>query len=152
MPSSLTRSQRARSAPTSTTTCPVPPTAALLLARAGRPDEALELFDLAGAVDFEDITQTAGGGVHLANLGGVWQALVHGFAGVRVRRPDDRFLSLDPVLPERWAALRFRVTWHGRRLAFECSTDRVRVRCDQPVRIELHGTVHEVRPPGAVLS
>jgi trehalose/maltose hydrolase-like predicted phosphorylase len=58
-------------------------------------------------LDFEQGV-TAAGGVHLAALGGVWQALVLGFGGMRVvgGRP-----SFTPNVPASWGTLRFRVRW-----------------------------------------
>ena len=46
----------------------------------------------------------SGHGLHAASLGGLWQAAVHGFAGVRVK---DQVLKLNPRLPENWSELKF---------------------------------------------
>jgi trehalose/maltose hydrolase-like predicted phosphorylase len=50
---------------------------AALLARAGDPDRALELFRLACRLDLDDRTSTSAGGLHLATMRGVWQAPGH---------------------------------------------------------------------------
>jgi trehalose/maltose hydrolase-like predicted phosphorylase len=121
---------------------------ATLLARAGRPSEALELLRLATSIDLEDLTQTTAGGLHLANLGGIWQTVVHGFAGLSVTGPDDRAFSLDPVLPEEWEELRFRVRWHGRRVRCRLRHDGAEVGCDRPLVVSLHGSETRVDPPG----
>ena len=62
---------------------------ASVLARAGRLEEALPLLRLAQNIDLEDVTGTTAGGLHLAALAGLWQAIVFGFGGVRVTGPDD---------------------------------------------------------------
>ena len=121
---------------------------AALLARAGRPDEALDLFALAAAIDIDDLTGTTAGGLHLANLGGLWQAVVHGFIGLSVTSPDDRALILAPVLPESWKEIRVRVRWRGRRIRLACRSDRVHVSCDRPVTVEVHGMPAQIEPPG----
>ncbi|WP_024805024.1 glycoside hydrolase family 65 protein [Nocardia sp. BMG51109] len=54
---------------------------AALLARAGRADEALEMLRPALRLDLDDRTATTAAGLHMATLGGVWQALLVGFAG-----------------------------------------------------------------------
>ena len=59
---------------------------AALLARDGRPDEALRLFRMACRLDLDNLTGTTAWGLHLATFGGVWQALVFGFAGIRPQR------------------------------------------------------------------
>ncbi len=121
---------------------------ATLLARAGRSDEALELLDVATAIDLHDLTQTTGGGLHLANLAGVWRVLVQGFAGVAVRSPDDRALTVEPRLPARWPELRVSVRWHGRTVHLRCRHDGAHVACDRPVDVDVHGTRAHVEPPG----
>ena len=42
---------------------------------------ALEALRIAARIDLDDLTGTTAGGLHLATMGGVWQALVFGFAG-----------------------------------------------------------------------
>jgi len=121
---------------------------ATLLARAGRPDEALALLALAIAVDLEDLTETTAGGLHLANLGGIWQAVIHGFAGVKVDGPDDRALVIDPHLPRGWDELRIALNWHGTPLRLTCRTDSVHVAASAPVTVQVHGTRARVNPPG----
>ncbi len=88
-----------------------PAITAALLARAGRPDEALELLDIALRLDLDDLTSMTSAGLHLATLGGVWQALLFGFVGARV---DGGALSIDPKLPARWGSLRLRFRCLGR--------------------------------------
>jgi trehalose/maltose hydrolase-like predicted phosphorylase len=53
---------------------------------------------------------TAAGGVHIATLGGIWQALVFGFGGMTVAGGEPRFT---PRVPASWGSLRFRVRWRG---------------------------------------
>lgn len=75
---------------------------ASLLARAGRVDEALEWFRLAARLDLEDLTGTTAGGIHLATMGGLWQALAFGFLGLRVTAAG---VEVDPRLPDEWDGL-----------------------------------------------
>ena len=56
---------------------------AALLARAGRFGPALEALRIAARIDLDDLTGTTAGGLHLATMGGLWQALAFGFAGAR---------------------------------------------------------------------
>ncbi len=95
-----------------------PAITASLLARAGRPDEALSMLRTALGIDLGDVLGMTAAGLHLATLGGVWQAVLHGFLGASVH---DGALQLDPVLPTRWRTLEVR---------FRCLGRRVRVRVD----------------------
>ena len=121
---------------------------ATLMARVGRLDEALELFRVACAVDVDDLTGTTAGGVHLATMGGLWQAVVLGFLGVSISGPDDPALVLAPRLPEAWTSVRVRLRWHGARLRLEAQGERVHVLTDRAVTVSVHGSTRTVEPPG----
>jgi trehalose/maltose hydrolase-like predicted phosphorylase len=121
---------------------------ASLLARAGRLDEALELVRLSGRIDLDDLTQTTAGGLHLATMGGLWQALVYGFAGAR---PVDTTLSLDPRLPAAWGRLEITLRFLGSRVTIDIGPDRLRVAADPPVAVALAGRPATLAaPPGGV--
>jgi len=84
---------------------------ALVAARLGDPDTAERYLRQATELDL-DFEQgvTAAGGVHIATLGGIWQALVLGFGGMTVAGGEPRFA---PQVPASWGSLRFRVRWRG---------------------------------------
>lgn len=109
---------------------------AALLARAGELDRALELLRLSSRIDLDDLTQTTAGGLHLATMGGLWQALVHGFAGIR---PIDAMLRLDPRLPRSWRRLEVTLRFLGSRVQVAIADDSLRVAADPPVAIALAG-------------
>jgi 3-hydroxyisobutyrate dehydrogenase-like beta-hydroxyacid dehydrogenase len=52
-------------------------------AEIGNEAKALEYFDYALMMDLADLAGNVSDGVHIASTGGVWQALVFGFGGVR---------------------------------------------------------------------
>jgi trehalose/maltose hydrolase-like predicted phosphorylase len=83
---------------------------AQVAARLGHVDLAARLFDQAIAIDLDDTMGNVGGGIHIATLGGLWQAAVFGFGGMWLAEDGVHF---DPHLPPDWDALRFRVQWRG---------------------------------------
>jgi trehalose/maltose hydrolase-like predicted phosphorylase len=113
-----------------------PAITASLLARAGRPDEALEMLRMALALDMEDLTGMTGAGLHMACLGGVWQAVVAGLAGVRVRAG---VLTADPRLPAAWDGLHLRFRCLGRKVHLDITHDRTEIRADAPLAVALPG-------------
>jgi trehalose/maltose hydrolase-like predicted phosphorylase len=120
---------------------------AALLARAGEPDQALELFRLASRLDLDDRTGTTAGGLHLATFGGTWQALAHGFLGLR---PSGGALGVDPRLPAAWDEVTLRLRFHGHRVRVRAGHDRLDLATDGPVRVEVGGLpARTVAPPGA---
>lgn len=120
---------------------------AALLARAGDPDRGLELFRLACRLDLDDLTGTTAGGLHVATMGGVWQALTTGFCGLR---PTGQALELDPCLPAAWEAVELRLLYHGRRLHLRIGHDHLELASDGPVPVRLAGLpARIVVPSGA---
>ena len=105
---------------------------AAVLARAGRPDEAMPLFDLAARLDLDDLTRTTSGGLHLATMGGLWQAVVYGFGGIR---PADGALHIDPHLPTRWTSLRVALRFRGDPVRVTITHDSVQVDADERVDV-----------------
>jgi kojibiose phosphorylase len=77
---------------------------------------AARQLDIADDIDLADTYGNAAGGVHIGALGGLWQAVVCGFGGVRA---SDDALVLDPWLLPAWTRLAFPVTWRGTRLRVE---------------------------------
>lgn len=84
---------------------------ALAAARLGEIDLAQRYFTKAANIDL-DFTRgvTAAGGVHIATMGGMWQALVFGFGGMFVEAGGLRF---DPHVPKAWGKLGFSIQWRG---------------------------------------
>lgn len=109
---------------------------AALFARAGRLGPAVEALRLACRIDVDDLTGTTAGGVHLATMGGVWQALVFGFAGLRA---SARGLELDPHLPEAWDALELRLAFHGYSIRIRMEHDALEIDGDPAVPVSVRG-------------
>jgi trehalose/maltose hydrolase-like predicted phosphorylase len=113
-----------------------PAVTASLLARAGRPDEALAMLRTALALDLDDLTGTTGAGLHMANLGGVWQAVLAGIAGVNVRAG---VLTVDPRLPAAWQRLRLRFRCLGRRVRLDITSEGTGIWADGPLMAAVAG-------------
>jgi trehalose/maltose hydrolase-like predicted phosphorylase len=113
-----------------------PAITAALLARAGRSDNALSMLRLALGVDLKDLNGTTAGGLHLATLGGIWQAVLFGFLGVRL---SGETLCLDPDLPSAWRTLEARFLCRNRRVRVHVRPGAVDVTTDGPIWVQLAG-------------
>jgi kojibiose phosphorylase len=91
---------------------------AIMACRVGRPDEAYEHFMRAARADLHDVRGNARDGIHGASAGGTWQAVVFGFAGLRVTSTG---WSTEPCLPSHWRRLRFHFIYRGRPQTVELS-------------------------------
>jgi trehalose/maltose hydrolase-like predicted phosphorylase len=86
---------------------------ALVAARLGDGEMALRYLHETAALDLDPDPNTAGG-VRIAGLGGLWQAVILGFAGLDLAGDEPR---IEPRLPTRLRSLAFRFCWRGRSVA-----------------------------------
>ncbi|GAA6617918.1 glycoside hydrolase family 65 protein [Scytonema sp. NUACC26] len=81
--------------------------------------EAYTHFMRAALVDLEDVRRNAAEGIHAASAGGVWQAVVFGFGGVRMTQFGP---VACPNLPQGWTRLKFRLNWRGEWYEFDLTS------------------------------
>jgi trehalose/maltose hydrolase-like predicted phosphorylase/hydroxymethylpyrimidine pyrophosphatase-like HAD family hydrolase len=93
-----------------------PPIHAAIAARLGHTELAQRYFRQTAEIDLANNMGNAAGGVHVGALGGLWQAVVFGFAGLELTPQGPHANS---HLPGAWRKLHFAIQWHGERIAFE---------------------------------
>lgn len=111
-----------------------PAITASLLARTGRLDEAVHWLDIALRLDLDDISHTTAGGLHLATMGGVWQAIANGFLGLR---PRNGSLHVDPRVPADWGTITLRCTYHGVPVVVSASAEKLRLIASKPIDVTI---------------
>jgi trehalose/maltose hydrolase-like predicted phosphorylase len=121
---------------------------ALVAARLG--DSALALRHLynAAMADLAPDSNSAGG-IRIAGLGGVWQAVVLGFAGLDV---SDDGIGINPRLPPTWPSISFRVYWRGRAIDARVTHTSVTVAISHgpPLAIRIAGEARSVQGGGTL--
>jgi len=118
---------------------------AALFARVGRLQEARAALEETARTDLDDLSGSTAGGVHLAAMGSVWQALVLGFAGVR---PRGEVLEMDPRLAADWKQLELRLRFREAKLKVRVSTNAVDVTSDRPTLLSIAGATPMTVGPG----
>ncbi|HSL44656.1 MAG TPA: glycoside hydrolase family 65 protein [Anaerolineales bacterium] len=83
---------------------------AIMACDVGKPEDAYEHFIRAVRADLRDVRGNARDGIHGASAGGTWQAVVFGFAGLRVS--EDGW-TVEPRLPHHWKRLSFKFYHRG---------------------------------------
>ncbi len=113
----------------------------IVAAETGHEDKAREYFEYALMMDLADLAGNASEGVHVAAAGGVWQALVFGFGGVRDAGGD---LSFDPHLPDGWERLSFPLRFQGRQLRIHLEEQRevYLLESGEPLEVSVRGALH----------
>jgi beta-phosphoglucomutase len=91
---------------------------AILASRLGKSVDAYQGFMQAALVDLKDSRDNTADGIHAASAGGVWQAVVFGFAGVQLTETGP---IATPQLPPAWKRLKFKLNWHGTWYNFDLS-------------------------------
>ena len=113
---------------------------ALVAARLGDADTALRYLREAAALDLDPDPNSAGG-MRMAGLGGVWQAVVLGFAGLDL---TGDVLCLAPKLPPAWESLSFGVHWRGRvvQLGIAGGALQATLTAGPPMELRVGGSTH----------
>jgi len=114
----------------------------IVAAEVGHQQLAWDYFEQSLYLDLADTHGNTADGVHIANAGGVWGAIVHGFAGMADTGEHLRFA---PRLPGAWSSVRFRLQRHGAQVLVRLDADG----CD--VEVESGGVVPVLGPDGVVL-
>jgi trehalose/maltose hydrolase-like predicted phosphorylase len=91
----------------------------------GLGDVAYDMFRAALAIDLEDIMGSARDGLHAATQGGILQATIFGFAGLRL---DGDEPVLRPNLPANWNRVGFSFFHRGKRFERELTGTKARMR------------------------
>jgi trehalose/maltose hydrolase-like predicted phosphorylase len=92
----------------------------LVASRLGEMELALRYFRETAAIELADTSDGSSGGVHIAALGGLWQAAVFGFGGLSLRAEA---MAVDPHLPAGWRKFAFQAHWHGRLVGIRLDQD-----------------------------
>ncbi|MFV0260139.1 MAG: glycoside hydrolase family 65 protein [Acidimicrobiales bacterium] len=118
---------------------------AIVAAEVGLHDLALRYFHQSLYLDLLDTHGNTADGVHVANAGGVWSAVVYGFAGMNDWGEGLRFMSR---LPESWDGIRFRLLRQGSLLEVTVGHEAVSVAVldGPPVVVDVGGGPVEVAP------
>ena len=103
----------------------------ILCTEAGDVDRAYKYLKYALYGDLSDNYGNVKHGIHAASLGGVWQAVIFGFAGVRMKSrgggETGEILNVNPRLPKNWERLRLNLCWQGSILEFDITAGGVGV-------------------------
>lgn len=91
----------------------------------GMAQEAYDMFQKAAATDLGPEMRSSDMGIHSANMGGMWQAVVMGFGGLRISQGK---LRIRPHLPESWQRLEYPIYWQGRHLHVRVQQGKLSIR------------------------
>lgn len=97
-------------------------------------DEAYKKYLEAGRLDLGTDMKSSDEGIHSASLGMLWQNIINGFSGVRVRNGQ---LTLSPNLPKTWTKIEFNLVWQNMPLKFQISDKKILINNSNNTNFEL---------------
>lgn len=83
----------------------------IVASRLGMKEKAYSYFGDSAKLDLMNTHNNTKHGIHTANMGGCYMAIVNGFACLRISENE---VSLTPSLPESWTGYRFKFVYRGR--------------------------------------
>jgi kojibiose phosphorylase len=109
--------------------------------------KAYSYFMKTSLIDLINANKNTADGIHAAATGGAWMNVIHGFAGMRLRRGT---LSFDPWLPKKWQLLSYNFFWQGNQVRVEINHKKIVLKllpggrqkvltvnvCGRPVRLK----------------
>jgi len=85
----------------------------IMAARLGMEEKAFEYFQDSDKLDLVDFYKNTNDGIHIANMAGIYMAIVYGFGGFRLKKSG---ISFAPILPKEWSGYRFKICFEDSRI------------------------------------
>ncbi len=123
------------------------PVCAIMAAEIGALSRAYQFFNVALRADISNLHGNTHEGIHAASLGGVWQCIVEGFAGVKL---SNRLLSVAPYMPLAWQSIKFKLLFGKVNWEFQVSNKEVKLKAvsnsKKRLKIIVFGKTHTINP------
>jgi maltose phosphorylase len=96
----------------------------ILASKLGKIEKAYEMYVRTSRLDLDDYNNDTEDGLHITSMAGTWMSVVKGFGGMRVKNTK---LYLNPILPEGWKSLAFRVGLKDNLLEIEIGKETIKI-------------------------
>ena len=119
----------------------------------GKHSEAFRFFGFATRMDLDNYNRNTVEGLHTTSIAAAWMNIVYGFAGLR---SDGNYLSLNPVLPEKWTGYEFGILYRNAHIRISVtakdlvlsSNDEI----NEPIPLKIFGELHNFTSAGLTIS
>lgn len=86
---------------------------------------AYDLFNVSSCIDIDNLYGNTKEGIHGACLGGTWQAIVFGFAGIGIK---EKKLFINPRMPISWKKMIFSLLWKDKLLQLDLTNEIIKLK------------------------
>lgn len=107
----------------------------IMSARIGDMDSSYRFFLKTMRLDLDNLHHNTKDGLHIANLGGAYLAVVYGFAGLRIKRDG---VHLWPQLPVEWDDYSFSIMYHQIKVDITITRGSVHIKAEEGMTIFLY--------------
>ena len=117
----------------------------IIASRIGEKDKAYNYFMHTARTDLDNLHGNSQYGIHTACMGGAWNSIVFGFAGMRVINSE---LYFRPSLPVSWTKLSFKILFRKRKLnitIYKNNKIEIKLLAGKPLNIFINDTKTEIR-------
>ena len=110
----------------------------IVASKLGLAEKAYEYFGDSAKLDLFNTHHNTKDGIHTANMGGNYMAIVYGFGGFRLKESGAWFA---PALPKQWDGYRFKLIYLGSHIQVEVKKDGTTFTLEsgEPVQIHVYG-------------
>jgi len=117
---------------------------ATVAAKLGENAKAYNLFQRAARIDLGRNMTSSDAGLHAASLGALWQSVVFGFAGLRLKGD---VLQIDPHLPVRWNMVCFNINVKQNKYKFSITQENIKIEAiniKEIIPIQVNNQVYKI--------
>lgn len=97
---------------------------AIIASKLGDEERAYNFYLRTSRLDLDDYNNDTEDGCHTTSMAGTWMSVVHGFAGMRVRKGE---LYFDPFLPQKWQSFSFKIVFKNALLTVNVNKSGVKI-------------------------
>lgn len=94
----------------------------IMASKLGYVDKAYDYFGDSAMLDLYNTHQNSKDGIHTANMGGNYMAIVYGFGGLRLK---EKGLYFAPKLPKEWKGYEFKIIYEGSHMEVKVTKENI---------------------------
>ena len=116
----------------------------IIAAKLGDKEKAYQYFDFSSKIDINNSQKNTKDGIHTANMGGTYMAIVYGFLGLRVK---EKGFFLNPLLPDEWKGICLDICLKGSRinLAVDKNICKITLKNQKPLDLYVCGKAYHLQ-------
>lgn len=122
----------------------------VVASKLGMKDKAYKYFGNSAEFDIRNLHDNTQYGVHTANMGGSFMAVVYGFAGLSI---TEKGISIAPFVPDKWTGYSFKINYMGSRVRIDVTKEKVSVNLEEgkAFTMGIYGRKHKINSTTTVI-